>query len=145
MMSRINRLVLVFFLFFILILIRGYIAPYFYDPLNDYFKRDYLINKMPEIEYGLYFINLFLRYALNSVISLAIIYLLFLDKSVLMFSIKFYIIAFIVLSIFLFIILKYFNSEGYMLLFYVRRFLIHPVFVFVLIPAFYYQKLKAKN
>jgi len=144
-MNKIVRIVLVCLLFGLLIVIRGYVAPYFYDPLNYYFNHDYYTESAPSLEYGRYFFNIFLRYSLNSIVSLAIIYLLFKNKSLLNFSIRFYVIAVIFLSIFLFIILKYFNSEGYMLLFYVRRFLIQPLFVVVLIPAFYYQKLQTKN
>lgn len=144
-MNKIVRIILVCLLFGLLIAIRGYVAPYFYDPLNHYFNRDYLTTSVPSLEFGRYFFNLFLRYSLNTIVSLVIIYLLFMDKSLLKFAVKFYVIAFIFLGVFLFVILKYFNSEGYMLLFYVRRFLIHPLFVVVLIPAFYYQKLQTKN
>lgn len=144
-MGKVSRLILVICLFLFLVIIRGYIAPYFYDPLDDYFKGDHLLNKVPEIDYVFYFFNLFLRYSLNSIVSLCIIYLIFKNRGVLEFSMKFYLIAFFVLSLFLFLILKYFNDDGYILLFYIRRFLIHPLFVVVLIPAFYYQKLQSKN
>ena len=124
---------------------RAVVQPYFYDPLLDYFKHDYLNAAIPELNFGAYFLNIFYRYFLNSVISLAIIYLVFNDKKALYFSIKFYVLAFLVLSLLLFVLLKFNVTQNYLLTFYVRRFLIQPLFVFILLPAFYYQKVKVEN
>jgi len=129
-------------LFLMLILIRAVVQPYFYDPLLDYFKHDYLYTTIPELNFGAYFLNIFYRYALNTLISLAIIYLAFNDVKALYFSVKFYILVFVVLGLMLFILLKFNVSQNYLLTFYVRRFLIQPLFVFILLPAFYYQKRK---
>jgi len=130
-------------LFLLLILIRALVQPYFYDPLLDYFKHDYLNASIPELNFGAYFLNIFYRYFLNTVISLAIIYLVFDDKKALYFSVKFYLLAFAVLSLMLFVLLKFNVTQNYLLTFYVRRFLIQPLFVFLLLPAFYYQKLRS--
>ena len=126
-----------------LILIRAVVQPYFYDPLLDYFKHDYLNASIPELDFGAYFLNIFYRYFLNTIISLAIIYLVFYDEKALYFSIKFYVLAFLVFSLMLFILLKFNVTQNYLLTFYVRRFLIQPLFVFILLPAFYYQRLKS--
>lgn len=144
-MKKILRIVLIIFLFLMLIAIRGYIAAYFYDPLNEYFKREYLYSSIPDIEFGTYFLHLFLRYLLNAIISLLIIYFIFMKREILVFSFKFYVTAFIVLSLLLFVFLKYPIIDGYMLIFYIRRFLIQPLFVFILLPAIYYQQLKLNN
>ena len=128
-----------------LIAVRAFAQPYFYDPLIDYFKSDYLHSAIPKIDLASFFLNIFYRYILNTVISLAIIYLVYTNLKELKFSIKFYIAAFIVLSITLFMLLKFDLNQGYRLIFYVRRFLIHPVFLLLLLPAFYYQKLKLKK
>lgn len=136
---------LVVLLIVFLILIRALVAPIFYDPLNTYFKNDYLYVTPPKIELVLYFLHLFFRYFLNTVLSIAIIYVVFNNRKLVQFSLKFYVIAFFVLSSLLFVLLKFHVAEGYMLLFYVRRFLIHPLFVFILMPAFYYQNLQFKN
>jgi len=144
-MRKSVRILLIIVLFIMLILIRALVQPYFYDPLLDYFKHDYLNASIPELNFGAYFLNIFYRYFLNTVISLAIIYLVFNDKRALYFSIKFYILLFVVLSLMLFVLLKFNVTQNYLLTFYVRRFLIQPLFVFILLPAFYYQKLKAKN
>lgn len=141
-MRKSVRIGLIIALFMLLILIRAVVQPYFYDPLLDYFKHDYLNAFIPELDFGAYFLNIFYRYALNTLISLAIIYLVFGDVKSLYFSIKFYAIAFAVLSLALFVLLKFNVTQNYLLTFYVRRFLIQPLFVFILLPAFYYQKLK---
>ncbi|MGV8944958.1 MAG: exosortase F system-associated membrane protein [Lutibacter sp.] len=144
-MKKSLRIFFIVVLFFMLILIRAVVQPYFYDPLLDYFKYDYLNNPIPELNFGLYFLNLFYRYFLNTVISLTIIYLVFNNLKIVYFSIKLYIIAFIGLSLLLFTLLKFDILQSNILIFYVRRFLIQPLFVFILLPAFYYQKLKIEN
>lgn len=144
-MKKTFRIILILLLFLMLIVIRGFIAPYFYDPLNEYFKNAYLYNGIPEIEFGTYFLHIFLRYLLNTIISLLIIYLIFNKREILNFAYKFYTVAFILISFFLFILLNYELTEGYMLIFYTRRFLIQPLFVFILLPAIYYQQLKVNN
>jgi len=144
-MRKSVRIGLIMLLFLMLILIRAVVQPYFYDPLLDYFKHDYLNTAIPKLNFGAYFLNIFYRYTLNTVISLAIIYLVFYDIKALYFSIKFYMLVFVVLSLMLFILLKFNGSQNYMLTFYVRRFLIQPLFVFILLPAFYYQKLFEKG
>ena len=128
-----------------LIAIRVFVQPYFYDPLIDYFQSDYLSKSIPQINFKLFFLNLFYRYSLNSAISLAIIYLVFKNIKTLMFSLKIYIVAFLVLCMILLFLLKYNLNVDYQLIFYVRRFLIHPVFLLILLPAFYYQQLKTRK
>ena len=144
-MNKVVQLVLIVFMIVILIVIRGFIAPLFYDPLHDYFLNDYLYNSVPTIELGRYFLHLFFRYFLNTIVSLVIIYLFFKNLKLVQFSIKFYTFVFFILGFTLYIILQFKISSNYMLLFYVRRFLIHPLFVFILLPAFYYQSLKEDN
>ena len=140
-MRRLVRIFLIVVLLFLLISIRAFLQPYFYDPLSDYFKGDFLYTSIPELNFGTYFLNIFYRYALNSIISLAIIYLVFNDVKVFYFSAKFYILAFLALSLLFYILLKFNVTQNYMLIFYIRRFLIQPLFILILLPAFYYQKL----
>ncbi len=142
-MRKSVRIGLIMMLFMMLILVRAVVQPYFYDPLLAYFKHDFLNASIPELNFGVYFLNIFYRYAINTVISLSIIYLGFYDVKSLYFSIKFYVLAFAVLSLMLFILLKFNGSQNYLLIFYIRRFLIQPLFVFILLPAFYYQKLRS--
>src|SRR5690606_33022372 len=81
-----------------------------------------------------------LRYVLNTVISLGILFVLFKDLSIIKFSVLVYALAYVVfMSLFLyFVILP--KQEDYYLFFNVRRFLIQPLIALLLIPAFYYHK-----
>lgn len=139
------RIVLIGFLFFLLIMVRAFEQQLFYDPFIVYFKNDYLLKPIPFFSGSKLLINLIFRYALNAIISFAIIYLSFQRKSYVEFSIKFYAIAFILLGIIFFIILKGELKHGYLFAFYIRRFLIHPLFVLLLLPAFYYKELTSKK
>src|SRR5690606_32794254 len=73
-------------LVFLLALIRYFQDSLFYDPLLQFFYSDYLHDKTPYFETTELLINVFYRFFLNSLISLAIIYVAFLDKSILKFS-----------------------------------------------------------
>jgi len=134
------RIVLIVVLFLLLILVRSFASIMFYDPFIEFFKNDYLTSNFPEFITSNLFVSLFFRYMLNTLISLAIIYLFFLKKQLVLFSIKFYAITFIILAIAYFMLLKTEFSSGYLLAFYIRRMLIHPIFLLILLPAFYYQK-----
>ena len=134
------RIGLIVALFLTLIFMRSFAATAFYDAFVEYFKNDYLTSIFPEFDTPKLFVNLFFRYLLNTLISLLIIYLFFQKKQLIIFSVKFYIITFITLSLVYFLLLKTSFSSGYLLPFYVRRMLIHPIFLLILLPAFYYQK-----
>ncbi|WP_457618773.1 exosortase F system-associated membrane protein [Lutibacter sp.] len=139
-MKRKIQILLIVLLFLLLIAVRVFIQPYFYDPLIDYFKNDYLHTVVPSLNFSKFFLHVFYRYTLNTIISLAIIYLFFNTLKTVFFSVKFYIITFVIFSLLLFMFLKL--DFDYKLIFYTRRFLIQPLFLFLLLPAFYYQQLK---
>jgi exosortase F-associated protein len=141
MKNRWKILVLII-LVLLLIAIREVVAPFLYDPLANYFKSDYLYKPIPSLNLGLFFVSTFIRYFLNSVVSISIIYLFFNDIKMIFFASKLYLIVFIILIISLVAILKFNQGNGYLLLFYVRRILIHPILLLLLLPAFYFQKLK---
>jgi exosortase F-associated protein len=133
---------IVFSLFFLclLFLIRAFETTLFYDPLIDYFKNDYLHQKIDDIDSWRLLINLLYRYLLNSIISLGLIWILFKRKDYVKFSGVFFVLAFIILiTVFLFLLKDNFQ-RGYLLLFYVRRFIIQPLFLLLLVPLFFYQK-----
>lgn len=139
-MTKRVRIPIIIGLFGLLILVRAFGPRLFYDPFITYFKNAYLNEAIPEYSSVKLWMSIFFRYTLNTIISLAIIYVAFQKKGLVRFSVKFYIAAFIVLSVFYFILLQYELIDGHLFAFYVRRFLIHPVFVLILLPAFYYQK-----
>lgn len=140
-MSRFQRLLLVVILVGIFGLIRGFAESIFYDPLTPFFKHDYLENSLPAINFSPFFMNLFFRYFVNSMVSLAIIYLAFPKRDLIKFSVWIFVIGFVVFVIPYYFMLTNYTKENYLMLFYVRRFLIQPVFLLLLLPAFYYQKL----
>jgi len=144
-MDKLMRWFLVFALFVMLVLVRAFEAKLFYDPLIVHFRYHYLYEALPEFNTLKLFFNIFLRYLLNTIISLGIIYVIFKNKRLIKFSIKFYSVAFIVLSIVFYGLLQFDMVNGSLLTFYVRRFLIHPIFVLILVPAFYYQKMLVKQ
>ena len=141
-MSRATRFILIAILICCLIAARFFFQNFLYDPLFDYFRNGYLISGLPEINLGLYFLNVIIRFVVNSLLSLAIIYLVFQSYETLVFSVKFYIAGLVGFGLFLFILLFFQFTENQMLVFYVRRFLIQPIFLLLLLPAFYIKKWK---
>ena len=134
------RWVLTILLFTLLVMVRAFQNQLFYDPFINYFSNDFLSSPIPQYDTLKLFTSLLLRYAINSIISLGIIYVIFRKKGLVKFSIKFFIAAFIFLGLFYFILLQLEMLDGYLLTFYIRRFLIHPLFVLILVPSFYYQR-----
>jgi len=144
-MNKIIQTSILISLFLILVAIRAVAIEYFYDPLIQYFKGDYNYLPVPEINYGKYFFFLFVRFCLNTLVSLGIIYVFFSNIKMVIFALKFHLGAFIFLSIVLLALLNYNLVDTYLVTFYVRRFLIHPLFLLILLPAFYYQKITRKK
>ena len=127
-----------------LALIRTFERKLFYDPFLQYFKADFHSSPYPEVETLKLFWSLFLRYFLNSVLSLWLIFVLFQDRDIFKFSLFVYGLFLVFFLIAFYIILEYF-PDGSWLLFYVRRFLIQPILVLLFIPGFYYQFQKTKK
>ena len=121
--------------------IRAFEGDLFYDPLITYFQNDYLYSSMPEVNIWKLVIDVLFRYTLNSLITLAIIYVAFNKKRYVKFAGFFMMLAFIILIVVFVFLLKNEFESGYLFPFYVRRFLIHPLFLILLFPAFYYMKL----
>ena len=112
----------------------------FYDPFLDYFKSEYAHAAFPKINIFKLFFSLGMRFYLNTVISLFLLYVLFKDTKIVKFSMLLYMILGSVLMISFVFTLHFFGEESKMTLFYIRRFLIQPLFILLFIPAFYYQK-----
>lgn len=127
------------FLIILLIAIRAFEDTLFYDPFLNYFKDNYSTLPFPALNPIKLFLSLGFRYYLNSMISLALLYLIFRDFKIVKFAAFLYILFGSVLMISFFFILLKFGSENKMNLFYIRRFIIQPIFLILFIPAFYYQ------
>lgn len=139
-MSRLVKIITIGFLVLLLVLVRAFGDQYLYDPFTSYFQLDYLYKNIPKYDTLFMFFSLFVRYFINGIISLAIIYVAFHNKRLVIFSVKFYVLAFIVLSIIYYLLLRSGMGNGYLFTFYVRRFIIHPMFILILLPAFYYHQ-----
>ncbi len=142
-MGKISKILIVAVLVGLLVLVRAFENWLFYDPLLDFFKGDYLNKPLPPLDGFKLQTGIVLRFLLNTLLSLAIIWVLFRDRGLIKLSVVLYSFLFVIL--FLAISLIIFNSEkvgGFMVLFYVRRFLIQPIFLLILLPAFYFQKNK---
>ena len=128
------------FLILLLILIRAFETTLFYDPFLNYFKDEYAHLPFPKINIFKLFFSLGMRFYLNSVISLFLLYVIFKDTQIVKFSALLYMVLGSVLMISFIFTLNFFGEESKMTLFYIRRFLIQPIFILLFIPAFYYQK-----
>lgn len=140
-----SRLLIIGLLVILLAAIRMFENQLFYDPLIQFFKSDYLLDVIPNVNMAKLMLNLTFRFVLNTLLSLGIIYFSFKEKSIVIFSLILYGILYIgCVSVFIFLMLNM-EREHYLALFYIRRFLIHPLFLLVLLPAFYYYQLTRKN
>lgn len=138
-MKKALNIFAIFFLFLLLFLIRAFEESLFYDPLIIYFQNDYLYTSIPVIDKLHLIVDMLFRYTLNSLISLAIIYLIFRKKKIIKFSGFFLMTAFIILIVAFALATRNNLEDGYLLAFYLRRFIVHPMLLLILLPAFYYQ------
>ena len=141
-MRNIITYILLLTLFGLLVLIRVFEQDLFYDPYLLFFRSDYLQMDFPNREIFKLTLYTTLRFVLNTIISLGIIYLLFKDKSMVKFSIVVYIVAYFILLVFFLYFVIHPRQEDYYLFFNFRRFFIQPIFLILLIPAFYYYNFK---
>lgn len=124
----------------LLVLVRAYESNLFYDPFIVYFKQDFLSEELPNYNFNLLFINYLYRFGINSLLSIAIIYLAFENWQYVKFSIWAFVISFLVLITLYYIMIYNEFSFGYIIGFYLRRFLIHPLLLIILLPALYFKK-----
>ncbi|WP_299521311.1 exosortase F system-associated protein [Winogradskyella sp.] len=140
-MPRLTRYIFVVVLIFVLIAIRSFEDYLFYDPYLKFFENDYLYIDNPRREVVKLVFFTSLRFLLNTLASLGILYLIFNDKVMIKFSVLLYAIAYVLLLVpFLYFVINP-KQEDYYLFFNVRRFLIQPIGLILLLPAFYYYKL----
>lgn len=124
----------------LLILVRAFENQMFYDPFLDFFKNDFEDSKLPILDEGKLFTGLFFRYFLNTVFSLAIIFILYRDKALIKFASLLYLFFFVVLIVAFYIVLLNDLPNQNWFLFYIRRFIIQPLFLLLFLAGLYYQK-----
>jgi exosortase F-associated protein len=140
-MNKISKLVLVLLGVVLLVLVRWYETQLFYDPLLTFFKTSHTTAPLPQFEFGRLVVNIILRFMINSLISLGLIWVLFQEMQMLKFSAILYgILGVTLLGTFIFLV-NTSETGQHLPLYYVRRFLIQPLFLLLLVPAFYLQRL----
>jgi exosortase F-associated protein len=130
-------------LILLLVLVRFFEHELFYDPLIDFYRYGgHLSMQVPQINFSKLLLFLSLRFWMNTIISVGILFVAFRSKNMLRFAVMLFTILFII-GLATFSVLYFnLNSQNVMALFYVRRFLIHPLFILILLPAFYYYRLQ---
>ena len=135
-----NKIIAIAILVFALAMIRAFEDWLFYDPFALYFENDYLSLGFPKFDVLTLFLSMGLRFALNSILSLAIIYCLFKDLTLTKFAAVLYVFFFVVLITAFFVLVLFTDQYNNFIVFYVRRFLIQPLLLLLFIPAILYQK-----
>lgn len=139
-MKRLLRLGIIGLLFLALIGVRVGQHALFYDPLISFFHGEFKLQPLPDLSIHKYLVFIFLRYLINALISLAVLYLAFRSLA----HLKFALFIYGVIGLASMIALSWFlvtnDPENHMPLFYVRRILIHPLLLVILLPAFYFQE-----
>ena len=126
-MSKKAQYITAFLLLVMLVLVRVYEDVLFYDPYLIFFKNDYLFIDSPRREVAKLLFFTFLRYLINSLLSLGIIYCAFKDMQMLKFSVIVFAFGYMCFTIpFLYFVVNP-RQEDYYLFFNVRRFLIQPI------------------
>jgi exosortase F-associated protein len=135
------RLVCVLAIVFLFGVIRTYESQLFFDPFLDYFKFDNNL-ELPKVDFLQLSFGLLCRYFLNTILSLLVLFIIFLDFEMLKFSAFIYSCFFIVLLFSLYYCLEINENPNKITIFYIRRFLIQPILLLLFIPAFFFQKQK---
>lgn len=128
-----------------LVLIRYFEQDLFSDPLLRFYKTKTNLSEPPEYNTLQLIATTTWRFILNTLLSLAIVWVVFLSRKVFLFSLIFYGIAYLVLISAFWFFISPMSSQDDMIVFYIRRFLIQPIFVLILLPAFYYQNKNVKE
>jgi exosortase F-associated protein len=114
------KILLIVLLIALFAVIRMFENQLFYDPFLDFFKSEFQLMPLPTFDGFRLFLSLFLRYLLNSIVSLAIIYVAFKEVELVKFSAVLFGIFFIILTILFFSIIHFYGNTNNLLLFNVR-------------------------
>lgn len=144
-MNKVLKLGLLGFLVTALAGVRYFEHELFSDPLLEFYSSEYSYSEPPEYNTLHLIATTTWRFILNTLLSLAIVWVVFLSRKVFLFSLIFYGIAYLVLISAFWFFISPMSSQDYMIVFYIRRFLIQPIFVLILLPAFYYQNKNVKE
>lgn len=139
-MKGVTKIIIILGLVGVLAMIRLYEYRFFYDPFMYFFEKAYQSGDTIDYSFQMFF-NVFLRFFLNTLVSLLILWVAFRSWGIIKFSALIY-AAFLVVLFPIFVYLMHHVEPGqYLAAFYVRRFLAHPLLILILLPAFYYNRL----
>lgn len=139
-MSKWSRIAIVVVCLFGFLFIRFRESALFYDPFILFFKGYFQSQRLPQINVPKLILNLILRYGIHMVLSIAVLWAIFMERGILKFSMILYILIFITLLSVFWYEVKHYEIGNYGLLFFVRRLLTQPVLIIILIPGFYYYR-----
>lgn len=136
------KILIILLLVGVLALVRLYEYSFFYDPFMYFFEQAFQNGETINYTFEMFF-NVFLRFLLNTLISLLILWVAFRNWGIIKFSALIYLGFFIVLFPLFIYLMLHVQPEDYLAAFYVRRFLAHPLLILILLPAFYYYRLSS--
>lgn len=135
-----GKITVILVLVAVLVFIRLYEYRFFYDPFMYFFEQAFQRGETLDFNTSM-FLNLFLRFLLNTLISLAILWVAFENLGIIKFAGLIYACFLLVLFPLFIYLMNHIDPKDYLAAFYVRRFLAHPLLILLLLPAFYYYKL----
>lgn len=135
-----GKITIILVLVAVLVFIRLYEYRFFYDPFMYFFEQAFQRGETLDFNTSM-FLNLFLRFLLNTLISLAILWVAFENLGIIKFAGLIYACFLLVLFPLFIYLMNHIDPKDYLAAFYVRRFLAHPLLILLLLPAFYYYKL----
>lgn len=134
------KILIILVLVGVLALIRLYEYSFFYDPFMYFFEQAFQKGETLDFTSAM-FLNLFLRFLLNTLVSLTILGIAFSNWGIIKFASLIYAGFFLVLFPLFIYLMHHVDPRDYLAAFYVRRFLAHPLLILILLPAFYYYRL----
>ncbi|WP_029037797.1 exosortase F system-associated membrane protein [Salinimicrobium xinjiangense] len=141
-MKAVTKIAIIIVLVGVLALVRLYEYRFFYDPFMYFFERAYQSGETINYSFGMFF-NVFLRFLINTFLSLLILWVAFQNRGIIKFAALIYAGFFVVLFPLFVYLMHHVQPQDYLAAFYVRRFLAHPLLILILLPAFYYYRLSA--
>ena len=139
---RLLSWVAIVLLVLLLVGVRFFETTLFAEPLYDYFHADFHLLALPTGKAGVILAITTLRYLVNTVLSLGILWFIYKKRAFIIASLWVYLFAFVILLITMAMCLFSDGESAKMILFYARRFLIHPILLFILVAGFYYLRNK---
>lgn len=136
------KIIIILGLVGVLAMVRVYEYRFFYDPFMYFFERAYQSGDSINYTFEMFF-NVFLRFSLNTLVSLLILWVAFRSWGIIKFSALIYVAFFVVLFPLFIYLMENVAPGEYLAAFYVRRFLAHPLLILILLPAFYYYRLSS--